>query len=1032
MLDIGGSGNTELDDVFLVTQWNGATVPFWVEHIRNKDTLFETFWKKKFGVTRQVGSFPVQRGGPKYVGILAWKTTPQPGRFEASFFLASVEHGDLDLIGELKLPDPSMMFQAYRFEGDAVTTFFFYRSGSQELLVAQAEISPSGSVTWETQSIKLDRSLQQLFILPSVTGETWVGIIYQGSQEAGIYEFSWEGGLKRKAVITAENGQPLTLLLPHPKGVYALTGTEGVSTRFVAWGLGPSGPQQMQTGLLPGLKSTDAAANAFLFQGEPFVSLQPILLQRLRAGDWTDQVQMFGSPKQVRALVESYQGPQTGLANPTLVSLGWAAPGATHTLANQYSEVISLFSFLDPIGYQPVEVQISPPPGTYKTTIQVTLTATPSSAKIYYRLQPNEAWQEYTAPFALFQTATVQAYAAIPGSAEKSPVQTAMYRFTSPPGEMDSDSDGVPDFVELGLDSNTNGVPDYQELGKGIAPVVSASDADGDGYSDLNEIVAGTNPYDASDHPAGDRLEDHSGFDLFVIPEPVDGFSGGTTAAAEGTGVRAYSLSGSLLRGDVVQLWQQGTELVHGALLTNLTVDTDWRFVVVGTDAHFDIRTSQSDKRIGRELVGIVPMPQLQPGLEVNYTFGNGDLATEAAAWQAAAQTAAASMERYVLTMHLGVPESLTALLFERKVELLLQQRGWPTNQLLSLFHFRSGDLDRTVPTLSQLLSLEHETNGVPAYRLQTLFDKIQKAIQNPPDTNVWALAQLTYEVWRISSRSNNVALGQFPLPVDVMRTFIRTGQLHSNYVAALSLPHEILTAAYQGVATVLGLASPRPKVDWLLTVQPGWITDQCTTLSHSGTPVSLYFADGTRYLFPESFQLVPGAVVRVIGYADMEGGPCSGLGIEVLSATLQEIPPAPITDTDGDLLPDGYELAFFGGLGQGPFDDADGDGRSNLQELLDGTDPNDSVHYGGAPVPLAPPRIEPDITVDGQPVLRWQFPAAYANHFTFQIESSTNLLSGFEPTDLTPTQVSEGVFEVTLPPPETRACFYRIAIHLR
>jgi Bacterial TSP3 repeat len=46
--------------------------------------------------------------------------------------------------------------------------------------------------------------------------------------------------------------------------------------------------------------------------------------------------------------------------------------------------------------------------------------------------------------------------------------------------------------------------------------------------------------------------------------------------------------------------------------------------------------------------------------------------------------------------------------------------------------------------------------------------------------------------------------------------------------------------------------------------------------------------------------------------------------------------------DSDGDGLPDGWELQYFGNLTQTDTDDPDGDGFSNLQEFLAGTDPTD------------------------------------------------------------------------------------------
>jgi hypothetical protein len=48
-----------------------------------------------------------------------------------------------------------------------------------------------------------------------------------------------------------------------------------------------------------------------------------------------------------------------------------------------------------------------------------------------------------------------------------------------------------------------------------------------------------------------------------------------------------------------------------------------------------------------------------------------------------------------------------------------------------------------------------------------------------------------------------------------------------------------------------------------------------------------------------------------------------------------------PGPDTDGDGLPDAWELLNFGSLAPGAGDDADGDGATNLQEQLAGTNPN-------------------------------------------------------------------------------------------
>jgi hypothetical protein len=56
-----------------------------------------------------------------------------------------------------------------------------------------------------------------------------------------------------------------------------------------------------------------------------------------------------------------------------------------------------------------------------------------------------------------------------------------------------------------------------------------------------------------------------------------------------------------------------------------------------------------------------------------------------------------------------------------------------------------------------------------------------------------------------------------------------------------------------------------------------------------------------------------------------------SGFTVERLS---------PVTDSDGDGLPDDWEYKYFGNLNQGPEDDPDGDGLTNIREFELGTDP--------------------------------------------------------------------------------------------
>ena len=189
---------------------------------------------------------------------------------------------------------------------------------------------------------------------------------------------------------------------------------------------------------------------------------------------------------------------------------------------------------------------------------------------------------------------------------------------------------------------------------------------------------------------------------------------------------------------------------------------------------------------------------------------------------------------------------------------------------------------------------------------------------------------------------------------------------------------------------------------------------------------------DYISYRLLESFNFPVGSAVQVFGYTDLGVGDCGVEGIEVISLALNSAPIPTLVDSDGDLMLDALELLYFGSLGGNGAGDSDGDGFSDLQELLDGTNPMDGLNHGSLIVNLSPPELVMLVSpIDGSLTITFNWPSAYASKIKFGIQSQTDL-GGLITTELLPAvQLGPDLFGVNLPAPASETKFYLVTLSL-
>jgi hypothetical protein len=956
------------------------------------------------------------------------------------------------------LPADSQFVHA-DFDGAATTSpaqFVFFRRGSPILNLAS--LSAANAFT-ALPLADAGEGIEQVTAV-AAAGGGWNLLVVFESGWAQLFAFDGQSApVPGESFAAPADGPFQGAFASGPGDFHLLAGPPGLplarAHRFTWNG---SGHAANGVSELPELRAARPTANVFAFNKDPFIATDAVLLGSFSAGEWTRDGTLNGGNLEARQA--RFAGPADGLGGFQPVVLGSAPAGTSHVMTNQIPSgqagVASYASAYGPtaaLGRTIGEVSIDPAPGRMLRSIRPRFLI-PPGVSVFWRIGGG-GWVPLVAqaPGWQFDAFTIEWYGS--GGGLTTPVYRASYTFAEPPDTLDSDSDGVPDYVEIAL---------------GLDPVGSGDDGDGDGASDLLEILSGTSPTQAASSPTrvdgppegAPQFEGNylNTFNFRITPLSIDGGVRYATRGAMAAGVGLHELSG-------VQLGLAPTvgSTPQNARIGNIQAGFAGSMLVAGTDANFDLAGLVApEQRRGRELVGLIPVPLSDLG-SVPFDYPGGPLATAATAWIDAAKLHYAQPTAPILHT-LDATTTLCLLLVELKYEEILLARGElglgqrvsltpfrPTESTLPLeeqagapadavFRLAAADLDR----------LRRYAGAPPAFfyssgwRAGDIRGALAAALAAPPSPAAARLVELAREIHFLSAAADDEALPQFPSPVDTLRAFLRGARLPGDsnqdgvldpgetlsYWGNLTLTPAQVAEAHGAIGSLLTLPPARPTTSGVFVVDANTFDGPVPVVRQSDSlaPHVLLQGNGEPWPLAQFTELPVGAELTVTGFTDVSS-PHAPSALEVITLSLTHLPSAPV-DLDNNLLGDGWEDLFP--VVDGPFGDSDGDGAGDLQEYLDGTDPTDplSVPPGG-PVSLEPPVLEitPDLT-PGNFVIEFDFPAAYADRVAFHIQQSDDLAAGFGDTGVRVPHLGAGAHRITLDPGAARAKFWRVRLGLK
>lgn len=461
-------------DLLAVGNRGTSSLPHDYEMITNVPTTATLLWQKNYGV-------PTHR---IYRVVRKTGTTPVVAEFfNTTFYLENIVPGGLS--GALPLSGVTIAANSLltygNFDGSAYAQVIIYTPGATTAKAAKVTEPAAGSFGWATATtLTFPLAVKQLVTIPTGTATVRLGVLYTNGTGA-IFSFDGTTLTLRNTIVNAN----LEWLCPTENDILISKNSTGwfrYNTSSTNATLAPT-----QFGAMTDFGGKARVSNVVFFSNEPFVDPSAAPLAQAAVREWSTAT----SGSALAWNISSAPITAAGIGSATTTAYTPAA-SASFALPNQYRANISFKNLEPSSGPRTADLTIDPASGNFPVGEELNVRISPTSASqsVFFRINGG-SWTSYNAsdPPTVQAATTIEAYTS--GSAGKSPTRSATYTFAAK----------SPLILGASTDADNDGMPDAWEKAFNLAS--PTADADGDGVSNLDEYLAGTDPRDASDFPEG-------------------------------------------------------------------------------------------------------------------------------------------------------------------------------------------------------------------------------------------------------------------------------------------------------------------------------------------------------------------------------------------------------------------------------------------------------------------------------------------------------------------------------------------------